>query len=400
MCLSAICIFYCYGQKKNVDFAQKLIGTEKLKEARSYLHDAMSTHPTDSDARTWYVAGLVEWRSYTNDIRKRQINPKDASVKDADMASKMLVGLGYFDKAMHLDSLPDKKGKVKMKYSPNILEEYDKYAYDLYRAGAIEYNAKKYFPEAYTGFMRAADIAEMPGMEKASKMLPDSLRSDSYYYAGISAWLGNEMDSALHAFDKALTCGLNDPEAYIFKMAIWESKLKSEPNNEELKDSLLATSSMAYNLYGISNPAFLSRSIDILNHFGRSPEALELLNKAISKNPNEAWLYGIRAWTNELLGKDDDAIYDYLKAAESGKADAMTLIRGAHKLYRTGADYKETIAGTKKQQAAKRKAILQDFIEPAYEMATRASNLTHDASQLELINNLLENINYLAAVLK
>lgn len=388
------------AQKKNVEMANKLLGAGKLSEARNYLRDAMTTHPTDSDARTWYLAGLIEFKSYDNDIRKRQINPKDATVKNSEMADKALNGYKYFLTAQHLDSLPNRKGKIKPRYTKEILEELDKHAYDIYRAGAIKYNEKKYYPDAYTGFMASARIASNPLMEKAPKLMSDSLRADSYYYAGISAWAAGIPDTALNAFNLAIQSGLDNPDVYVFKMAIRESMLKSNPESYALKDSLFNICKEAYKKYGISNHAFISRMIDILNHYGRSEEALKILNSQIIATPNECFLYGLRAWTNEQLGLDDDAVYDYRKAAEMRDVEALTLLRGAHKLYRMGAKMKEQLSGTKKQQTAKRRAIIDDFLNPAHEMALRARALSTDTDEITLIDNLLENIDYASTIIK
>lgn len=387
-------------QKKNVDYAQKLIGSEKIKEARSYIKEAMTTHPTDSDARTWHVAGLLEWRSYANDIRKLQINPKDASVSDDAMASKLLDGLSYLTTALRYDTLPDKKGKVKPRFKSNILDELNAHSFALYRAGAIKYNGKKYYPEAYTGFKWAADLASVAKAKGMQCNMPDSLVADSYYFAGISAWQGQAIDSALLAFNRAIEYGIDDPEVYMFKMAVWENKIKQAPTLEALKDSLLATSLAGYSRYGIKNHSFLTRAIDVMNYLGRTQQALEMLNKQITATPDEMFLYSLRANVNELLGNDDDAMYDYLKSAESSDADALTLMRGAHKLFRMGVAHRDNITGTRKQQAAMRKAIIEDFLEPAHEMATRAQSLTTDPDEMKLIDNLLENIDYAATLLK
>lgn len=131
------------AQKKNVDAAWRLVGkTESVDEARKLLKEAMEDEKTGSQARTYYVAAMVEWRSFEADQRKREINPKDASVTDDAMTSKLLQGYRYMLKALPLDSMPDKKGRIKPRYSNDILSQLDAKAYDLYRAGAISYAAK------------------------------------------------------------------------------------------------------------------------------------------------------------------------------------------------------------------------------------------------------------------
>jgi hypothetical protein len=391
-----------YAQKKNVDAASKLVGTsDGLTEARNLLKEAMANEQTKNDSRTYFVAGLNEWRSYDNDIRKLQINPKDGSVTNAAMSDKILNGYSYFVKAISLDSLPDKKGKVKPRYTKEILGYYDQYAFDIYRAGVIKYKDKKYYPEAYIGFMTAAELAENPAMTKAAKAIPDSLRAESYYYAGISAYTAQKDTLALDAFHRAINTGCKDSQAYLYIMAIWENRLAGNySNKDEALDSLYNVATRGYAIYGIENTTYLQRIIEIDSYRGKQAHALELLNEEVKRSPNVTFLYGQRAWIEEELGMDEDALVDYRKAAEMKGVTSYTLLRGAHKLYRMGAERKKNLSGTAKQIKAQRKAIVTDFFEPAMELANRAKSISKDSKEQQLIDNLIENIDFDLSIIR
>ena len=251
-----VLVLACIGasaQKKNVDAAWKLVGkTDGLAESRKLIKEAMAHNQTKDQARTWFVAAMIEWGSYDADVRKREINPKDLSVKDADMTAKLLDGYRYLLKALPLDSLPDRKGRVKPKYSAQILAALDGKAYDLYRAGAISYAAKNYYPQAYDGFMAAASLATNPRMIRAQRMLPDTLRREIYYYAGLSAYGGNEPRHALRAFNRAEEFGKDSAPMYLYSMAIWEKFARDSISlRDESRDSLLAISTRGYRRHGI-----------------------------------------------------------------------------------------------------------------------------------------------------
>ncbi len=390
------------AQKKNVDAAAKLIGKiDNVAEARNLLKDAMNHDQTKNDSRTYYTAGMVEWRSYDNDIRKRQINPKDGSVNNNDMSDKILNGYDYFKRAILLDTLPDKKGRVKPRYTKEILGLYDQYAYDIYRASVVKYSNKKYYPEAYNGFMTAAALGADKGMPNAMRLIPDTLRRDIYYYAAISAYAAKQDSCALDAFARSLALGLDDMDSFSYIMAIWENRLRGDyADKEGATDSLYNTAMEGYRRYGVKNPTFIKRSVEIDLYRNNARHALEILSKQIELTPDTTFLYGERAWVEESLGMDDDALMDYRKAAEMPGVTSYTLMRAAHKFFRMAAERKKNITGTGKQAKALRRAIITDFLDPAMEYATRAKEISTDPKEKQIIDNLIENIDFDLSVLK
>ena len=328
------------------------------------------------------------------------------------VTEKILNGYNYFKKALELDTIKDKKGKIKPRYSREISELLVQYAYTLYRSGAIAYNGKKFYPDAYTGFVAGADIAGniMPEnavttgtSTKVSPLFTDSLRALSYFYAGVSAYTADRQDEAMKAFADSERMNPRNSDMYVYMMSLLEKKILKDSVSTSvhiLADSLLAVSKRAYKLFGISNPLFLRRTVDILNRKGDSLESLDILNRQIELTPDSAFLYGLRAVTNELLAKDDDALLDYQRAAEKKGVSSSILLRGAYKYYEIGADRKNKIEGTRKQKAALRKAVLTDFMYPALELAKRAKEMSSDAQEKRIIDNLLENIDYDISVLK
>lgn len=390
------------AQKKNVDAAWRLVGkTESVGEARKLIKEAMKDPKTANQARTYFVAAMIEWRSYDADVRKREINPKDGSVKDADMNAKILDGYRYLLKALPLDSLPDKKGKVKPKYSREIKEMLDSRAYDIYRAGALCYNAGKYYPDAYQGFMASATIASDPVMKRASKLLPDSVRANIFYFAGLSAYGGKHLKEALKAFEKAEQAGLYSDTLYLYTMAIWEQLARDSVNLQPMaRDSLLSISQRAYRRHGIKEPDFLSRMTQIYISEGKTDSIMPVLDKELEKSP-DSWLpRAMRGWVYESMGNTSSAIADYKLAAEYPEISPKMLMRAAHLLYRTAHALKDDISGNRKQRKKAADKLIDDYLNPAFSMAKRAREKSSDARDLELINNILEAVDYDISLLK
>ena len=390
------------AQKKNVDAAMKLVGkTESVVEARRLLKEAMMNERTDSQARTYYVAGLVEWRSYEADVRKKEINPADGSVKAPDMAAKMLNGYRHFLKALEFDSLPDKKGRVRPKYSREILGLFDSHVHNLYRAGAVYYNDRKYFPEAYEAFIGSADLARDPCMSKSRLAIPDSVVRDAYYFAGLSAYAAGRRQEALSALGKAREAGMTDADLYLYQMAIWEQLARDSAQLEkEARDALLAISREGYRRYGVTYPAFLSRMAQILMAEKRHEEVIAILDRQIAATPDSWLAYGLRGWANEQRDHDVEAVNDYKRAAALPGISSRMLTRGAHYLFRFARAQKNLLSGPASKRRAIRAEIIKEYLNPAMEMSVRAKEMTHEGPELGLINNLIENIDYEISLLK
>ncbi len=73
----------------------------------------MENPETQNDARTYYIAGKIEFDAFDNATKAKMINPDDASAKGTVMADELIQGYKYFMKALPLDSVPNEKGDVK-----------------------------------------------------------------------------------------------------------------------------------------------------------------------------------------------------------------------------------------------------------------------------------------------
>lgn len=390
------------AQKKNVDMAARLVGkTDRLGEARKLIKEAMEHPATKQQARTWFVGGLIEWRSYEADHRKLEINPKDGSVKPADMASKMLSGYEMFMHALQLDTVPDRKGRIKPRFTKEIHTLLDAHAYDMYRSGAVKYNEKRYYPEAYTGFRVAADLAGTPGYEKAARMMPDSVRADSYYYAGLSAYVGRKRGEALQSFRMAEKLGMRSPDLYLYQMTLWEDIARDDiTRRDQARDSLLALTGRGYASYGINPPAFISRMTHIMLSDGRYAELDSILTETIAANPADPLPLELRGWVRESAGNLQGAVADYKAAAGLSGVSSGALTRLAYLLYQYALGQKEKLSGPVRKQRAARKAIITDILEPARTYARRARSMTTAEREQKQLDNLLENIEYTFAILK
>ncbi len=381
------------AQKANVDQAAKLSGkTDQLNQARSLIKQAMENPETQNDARTYYIAGKIEFDAYDNATKAKMINPNDASAQGTAMADELLQGYKYFLKALPLDSLPDEKGKVKPKFSKDMIGKIGGHANDFFTAGADYFNNKDYYPQAYEAFMIYGDLPESGMLGKMAELIDPSQIATSYFNAGLSAYSGNAVDESAKAFRKARLAGYDDPNCYIYEIACWQSiAQKDESRMKEAQSKILDVAKAGNEKYGLAQPIFINNMINSIVTDGKIDEALAELNKIIEANPDNANLYGLRGYVYDRAEKDTESEADYRKAASLPDVDFETLKNASKKIFRVGTSKWNNLEGVSPETTAARQDIKTNYFETAKQIAEKAQAMQPDDSDIQ---NVLESINY------
>lgn len=379
------------AQKANVDAAKKLSGKpESIAEARDLINKAMQNPETANDAQTYYIAGKIEFDAFDKEYTNSMINP--ASVDAIKMGEKLLNGYNNFVKALPLDQLPDAKGKVKPKYTKDMISKIKGHANDYFKAGADFFNGKKYYPEAYEGFMIYADMPNQEFMAEEKLELPDADRGTAYFNAGLAAYSGNEIYKSAEAFNKARSVGYDDKQAYIYEIACWQTAAQRDSTMlDTAKAKIIEVAEAGDAKYGIEEPIFVNNIVNFLVSDGKYDEAIAKVNSLISANPSNAGLYGLRGFIYDRQGNDDASVEDYRKSVSLEGADFETLKNAGKKIYRVGAEKWNKIEGNTEEARAARQDVKVNYFEAAKAIADKAKAMNSSDSDLDY---LIENIDY------
>lgn len=389
----ALCVGVCgsvFAQKAVVDQAAKMSGkSDKLTEARELIKQAAANPETQNDARTYFVAGKLEMDAYDKARTKQMINPKDESVNPEDMAEQLVAAYGYFIKALPLDTVVDEKGKVKAKYSKDMIKSLNGHYNDYFNAGATFYGNKKYFPEAYSAFMVYGDLPSWAHADKTVKATADSLVNTAYFNAGLSAYAGNALKEAAHAFKKARLNNSTNPQNYIYELACWQYMAQKDSTLQEpARIAIEEIAKDGYKKFGISQMLFVNNLVNSYVQENRGNEALDMINELLQANPDNAALYGLRGFVYDRMEKDDESLADYRKAASISNADFDTLKNASRKIFKSGTEKWNAIEGNAPEA---RNDIKVNYFEAAKAIAERAKSLNPNDSDVDYI---LENIDY------
>lgn len=378
------------AQKQVVDQAQKLAGkNDKIAEARGLIQQAVSNPETQNDARTYFVAGKIEYDAFDNSFKKQMINPNDPSVKPLEMGEQLINGYNNFIKALSLDSVPNAKGEIKPKFSKDIASRLSGHFNDYFNAGGSFYNEKKFYPEAYEAFMIYGQMPSKPYASKEVKATPDSVVNTAFFNAGISAYAGNNLEAGANAFKHARLNNSDNPQNYIYELACWQYLAGQDSTKvDRAKNEILEIAQAGHKKFGLTQPIFVNNLINSLVLDNKIDEALAEVNTLVAANPENASLYGLRGYVNDRKGDDEASVEDYKKAASLPEVDFETLKNAAKKIFKVGTQKWNNIEGATPEQ---RNEIKTKYFQYAKDITDMAKAMNAEDSDLQYV---IENIDY------
>ncbi|MCM1153258.1 MAG: hypothetical protein NC328_06365 [Muribaculum sp.] len=378
------------AQKANVDQAKKLAGKlDKIEEARSLIQQAINNPETAKDANTYFVAGKIEWDAFDKANSNLAINPNDEKVNKEAMGPQLLNGYNYFLQVIPLDQLPNEKGEIKPKYTKDVIGKIASHADDFFTQGANLFNNKQFYPEAYNAFMIYGDLPTMELLGNKAPQIPDSIRATSYYNAGLAGWSANKLEEAAKAFKASRLAGYPEPEAYIYEIACWQNIAGRDTTMIATSDKAIADAAAAgFEKFGLSKPIFFNNMINGMINQSNFDGALNLINTQLANTPDNANLYGLRAFVYDRKGDNDASLADYIKAASLPDADFETLKNAAKKVLRVGTEKLNDVDRSNRDAFH---AVKTQYFDVAKQIAEQAKAMKADDSDLL---NVLDNIDY------
>lgn len=293
LCVAASASF---AQKKVVNEAQSIAkgSNADFGEARTLIKGALENPETKDDAKTWYVAGFIEDQQF-NAERAKQIlgqQPNEPVMYEA------LYGiLPYFQKAYELDQLPNEKGKVKPKYTKDIKSILSANHVYLFNGGAYYFDKQEY-KKAYDFFNQYVEISELPMFAGTQTAEKDSTFMTVQFYAAAAASLAKDSRLAIAALERAKNTPYRQYDVYQYLCYEYGEARTAQ-------DSVMLEKTFEEGMLVFPDSAFfLNNLINTYIYSNRNEKALEMLNVAIQKNPNDANLYNVMGRVYETGLKD------------------------------------------------------------------------------------------------
>ena len=366
-------------------------GIGRQNQATTFQPDSYRSSAYGGDFQTLMNDGKKAFDSYDKDLINSMVNP--ASVDNIKMGYDLLNGYKNYVQALTIASNQKSNKQIK-----NIVKTLNEHVNDYFNAGAYFFNAKKIYPEAYECFMIYADMPNQEFMRGEKLDLTDTDRGTAYFNAGLAAYSGNELIHSANAFRRAREIGYDDKQAYIYEIACWQSLVKTDPSIEETaKQKIVEVAQDGDRKFGLSEPVFYNNIINFLVVDEKYNQALADISQRIAQNPNNAGLYGLRGFVYDRMGKDDESVADYRKAAATDGVDFETLKNAAKKIFRTGTNKWDNIEGNSDADRAARADVKTNYLEVAKAITDKAKAMNSNDEDLDYV---IESIDYMLSLTK
>lgn len=294
----------------NVDYAA----------VRSEIAPALTNPETKDGAYAWYVAGKIEFDAYDNLSAKRQLGQQ---VSGSEIGNAIIDGYNYYMTALPLDSVPDKKGKIKTKYSRDIVKTVVAHYADFDNAARYLWEAQDY-KGAYKAWGIFLSLDQNPVFAKNLTVPHDTIMGELAYNQALAAWQAEMLDEALVAFFYAKMKGYNKKALYDYAISVAAQAQKN--------DVVYALAAEGYKYYGNEDPKFIQLIINGYIEKQNYDQANAMLDEAIVADPTNAVYYNLKGVICESQ-KDNVAAADlYKKAVEIDPANASARYNYGRKL--------------------------------------------------------------------
>lgn len=310
ICLFGLALFAGLSAFAQIDVVKEVErelkgGDPNFDAIREKIAPALAHPETQNDAKAWYLAGKNEFEQYDKLFALKSIGRE---VDGRVIGNALINGYDKYMTALPLDSVADKKGKIKPKYSKDIVKDIVSHFNDFDNAARFLWEA-----EDYMGAYKAWDIfINMPENKSLGKDAPvayaDTAISEIMYNQALAAWQADKLELALSAFEKAKSHGYNKKQLYDYAISVAIQLQKM--------DVVYSLSEAAMPLYGSEDPKYLQLIINGYIERQEYVKAQEMLDQAIAQEPNNAQYYNVMGVLYESQKNNAKALECYKKAVE------------------------------------------------------------------------------------
>ena len=346
------------------------------------LTPAFTNPETAQLAETYVIPGKALFDEYDQLLGWKSFG-KLPEGGDLVMANDLLGGYEFYMKALPLDSLPNEKGKIKTKYSREIINTISGHFAD-YNSAALTYWENKQYEGAYAAWEIFLSLAKNPTFARTISTVPaDTLLGELCFNQALAAWQADKLENALSSFEKAKTMGYNKKQMFDYAIAV--------ASNMSNNDAVYAWAVEAQPLYGNEDSNYFGY---IINHYLQNKDfdkAFSIINEAIANNPNNAQYYLVKGILYDNQAKNAEAKAMFKKALELDSQNSQILYNYGRSICQEAYALSDT-APTDPEEADKfyNEKLVPLFKEAAdyLEQAWNIDNENRDAL------NYLENVYY------
>lgn len=301
----------CYAQKKEISQAQTIVKSGKnLAQAEQQMRKLLKDSINQKNIKVWVILTEAVRGQYLAGNERMYLRQQQDTAALFKLALKMF---GDYQSLDSVDALPDKKGRVHLKYRNSNSAFLNIYRPNLYNGG-VYFLRKQNYKEAFSMIDAFLDCQRQPLFENYHYER-DTLNRTAAFWTVLCGYQTGDHEMALKYKDLALQDTLHLGSCFQYLAEIYKQQ-GDKPNYEwSLVKGFECNPSSSY---------FFPRLIDYYNTSNQTERAMTIVNDALQTNDSsELFLF---AKSNLLLNQGDYdeciAICDTLIARNDTLADA------------------------------------------------------------------------------
>ncbi len=386
--LSALLIGATVGASAQVavlkEAERAMKGGKTTEEVVAVITPAFTDPETATMAQTWFIPGKAAFEEYKKLLGLKTLGQlKDGD--DVKMGKLLIEGYDYFNKALPLDPVTDAKGKVKTKYTKDIIGTLASFFTDYSSAGVDLYNAQDY-KGAYNAWNIFNQMGENPDIRAKLNNVPaDTIFGEVYFNQAIAAWQEEMLPEALAAFKAAESKGYNKKQLYDYTIAV-ATNLKDD-------DSVLEYAKKGQELYGKEDATYMGQIVNYYLQKKDFDQAFATINEAIAADPSNAQYYVVQGILYENQEKPQEAKAAYEKAVELDSENAQALANYGRAICNEAYIYADQAPTVQAEYDAYYASKIRPAFEKAAEILERAYELDNEnMDTLKYLENIYYNL--------
>ena len=301
----------CYAQKKEISQAQTIVKSGKnLAQAEQQMRKLLKDSINQKNIKVWVILTEAVRGQYLAGNERMYLRQQQDTAALFKLALKMF---GDYQSLDSVDALPDKKGRVHLKYRNSNSAFLNIYRPNLYNGG-VYFLRKQNYKEAFSMIDAFLDCQRQPLFENYHYER-DTLNRTAAFWTVLCGYQTGDHEMALKYKDLALQDTLHLESCFQYLAEIYKQQGDKQKYEWSLVKGFECNPSSSY---------FFPRLIDYYNTSNQTERAMTIVNDALQTNDSsELFLF---AKSNLLLNQGDYdeciAICDTLIARNDTLADA------------------------------------------------------------------------------
>lgn len=318
--LSLFVAFAAVAQTTVVKDVERALKASKPDYAKALvdIKPALTNPETAETMMPWYLAGKAGMGLFEQFYTQEALGQALTTDQKNKAGTAFVDGCNSFIKAIHLDSLPDAKGKIKPKKSKEMQKAMFNNYNNIYTAAVFLMQASNY-EGAYDAWELYVTLPGNPILGKTQiPALADTIAGQAYFYQATCMLASDQMqqddkkvEKALVKLNEVLNTGFKQPEVYTYGI-LASNRLGNKAEKTKFAQA-------GYDIYGTADITFIgeliNNKLEVEDYAGASAYADQAIAATSPENAELlAQIYNIKGIVASRSENFDEAITTLKKA--------------------------------------------------------------------------------------